>query len=143
MGMGESTVSQGPEMVAKASSPALQCWHNQTMDRGLKRNYWDRHWVLEIHTALTISLWAFNSQTPVRSLECTHPLLPSQRGTACCTTLVAHALQTECFPWPHTRRPQQALWEMVGQLSAPRSNLAWAGWQPPKLRLQRPRSGWK
>lgn len=56
MGMGESIVGQGPEMAAKASSPALQCWHKQTMDRGFKRNYWDRHWVLEIHTALTISL---------------------------------------------------------------------------------------
>lgn len=63
----------------------------------------------------------------MRPQQCAHPLLPSQRGTTHQPTPVAQPLQTECFPWPHTHRPQQAGWEMVGRLSAPRSNLALAG----------------
>lgn len=135
--------AQALEMVLKADTSALQGSHRRPMNRGFRRNYQDRHWVLESHTALTVSLRAFNSQTSMRPLQCTHPLLHSQRATVCHATLVAWALQTQCFPWPHTLRPQQAGWEMVGRLSAPQSNLAWAGWQPPKLHLQRPQSGWK
>lgn len=128
---GESTAGPGPGDGSQGRQLSSTGLAQAAMNRGFKRNYQDRHWVLESHPALTISLWAFNSQTSMRPLQCTHPLLRSQRATACHATLVAWALQTECFPWPHTLRPQQAGWETVGQLSAPRSNLAWAGWQPP------------